>query len=160
MSEPKSGIRPASAPLPALDAVMTGRSANPLRRALWLDGLDGQLRSHLPPTLSGNCRLANVDGEHLVFLVQSPLWHARLRLAETTLIDAARSIGLKVTKVTIKTASAPLRPQAPTAHTDPAAVTDTTRNGLRDALAALADVLSPTTTSTGSGGTGHSGSQR
>ena len=147
MSEPKSDARPASAPLKALDAAMSSRSANPLRRALWLDGIDDTLRRHLPPTLASQCRLANVDGEHLVFLVQSPLWHARLRLAENTLIDAARSIGLKVTKVTIKTASTPLRPPAQTQRNDPAAVTDTTHKGLRDALAALADVLTPTSTS-------------
>ena len=144
MSEPKSDPRPATAPVRALDAVMSSRSGNPLRRALWLDELDHTLRGHLPPTLAGQCRLANVDGEHLVFLVQSPLWHARLRLAENTLIDAARSIGLKVTKVTIKTASAPLRPQTPAPHNGPAAVSPTTRNGLRDALAALDDVLNPT----------------
>lgn len=144
MSEPKSAARPASSPLQALDAAMSSRSGNPLRRALWLDQLDGTLRQHLPPTLASQCRLANVDGEHLVFLVQSPLWHARLRLAETTLIDAARSIGLKVTKVTIKTARTALRPPAPTQHNGPAAVTNTTHNGLRDALAALADVFTPT----------------
>ena len=159
MSEPKSGIRPAAAPVKALDAAMAGRTANPLRRALWLDGLDDQLRSHLPPSLAGNCRLANVDDEHLVFLVQSPLWHARLRLAENTLIDAARSIGLKVTRVTIKTASEPLRSPTQTPHHDPAAVTDTTHKGLRDALAALSDVVG-TTAPTGSSGTRDPGSQR
>lgn len=159
MSEPKSGIRPAAAPVAALDAAMAGRSASPLRRALWLDGLDGKLRCHLPPTLAGNCRLANVDGENLVFLVQSPLWHARLRLAENTLIDAARSIGLKVTRVTIKTASESLRSPAPTTHNGPAAVTGTTHKGLRDALAALSDVIG-TTPPTGSKGTRDPGSQR
>lgn len=146
MSEPKSGARPAVAPVAALDAVMKGRSGSPLRRALWLDELDTALRPHLPPPLAGQCRLANVDGEHLVFLVQSPLWHARLRLAEKTLIDAARSIGLKVTQVTIKTASSPLRPLARTEQTNHgAAVSTATQKGLRDALEALADVLSPTT---------------
>ena len=144
MSEPKSDARPAAAPVRALDAAMSSRTGNPLRRALWLDELDNTLRQHLPPTLASQCRLANVDGVHLVFLVQSPLWHARLRLAETTLIDAARSIGLKVTKVTIKTASIALRPPAQTQHNGPAAVTSTTHNGLRDALAALSDVLTPT----------------
>jgi hypothetical protein len=145
MSEPKSGARPASAPVAALDAVMKGKSGNPLRRAMWLDELDSALRPYLPPPLAGQCRLANVDGEHLVFLVQSPLWHARLRLAENTLIDAARSIGLKVTRVTIKTASSPLRPLAQPEHKNSdAAVSTATQKGLRDALSALADVLSPT----------------
>lgn len=154
MSEPKSDARPAAAPLRALDAVMSSKTGNPLRRALWLDELDRTLRQHLPPTLSSQCRLANVDGEHLVFLVQSPLWHARLRLAETTLIDAARSIGLKVTKVTIKTARIAQHPPVQKQHNDPAAVTSTTHNGLRDALAALADVLTPTTATGNKGSTG------
>lgn len=148
MSEPKSGAHPASAPVSALDAVMKGRTGSPLRRALWLDELDRTLRPHLPPPLAGQCRLANVDGEHLVFLVQSPLWHARLRLAENSLIDAARSIGLKVTRVTIKTASFPVRPHnAPEQKKDVAAVSAVTHKGLRDALDALSDVLSPTTVS-------------
>ena len=140
MSEPKSGARPASAPVRALEAAMGSTSANPLRRALWLDELDRALRPLLPTPLAGHCRLANVDGEHLVFLVQSPLWHARLRLAENMLIDAARSLGLKVTRVTIKTTPASLRPEATNARSGPAAVSAATHRGLRDALAALADV--------------------
>lgn len=119
---------------------MGSTSANPLRRALWLDDLDRALRPLLPTPLSGHCRLANVDGEHLVFLVQSPLWHARLRLAENTLIDAARSLGLKITKVTIKTTPSPLRPPTQNARSGPAAVSAATHKGLRDALAALADI--------------------
>lgn len=142
MSEPKSGARPASGPVRALDAAMGGKSGNPLRRALWLDDLDRALRPLLPTPLSGHCRLANVDGEHLVFLVDSPLWHARLRLAEHTLVDAARSLGLTVTRVTIKTTSTPLRPQAHPDRTGKAAVSAATLDGVRDALAALADVPS------------------
>ena len=141
MSEPKSSVRPASRPKPALDAVMADKSGNPLRRALWLDALDRQLRPQLPPPLRSRCRLANVDGEHLVFLVESPVWHAKLRLAERQLIDAARSIGLKVTKVTIKTALAP-PPRSPAIdnRNGPHAVSAATHKGLRDALACLKDV--------------------
>jgi len=141
MSEPKSSVRPASTPKPALDPVMDGKTSNPLRRALWLDTLDRQLRPHLPPTLATRCRLANVNGEHLVFLVESPVWHAKLRLAERELIDAARSIGLKVTKVTVKTAAAP-PPRSPAIdnRNGPHAVSAATHKGLRDALACLKDV--------------------
>lgn len=143
MSEPKSSTRRASAPKPALDAIMADKSGNPLRRALWLDSLDQQLRPHLPPTLRNHCRLANVNGEHLVFLVESPVWHAKLRLAEAQILDAARSIGLKATKVTIKTASAP-PPRSPAIdnRNGPNAVSATTHKGLRDALDSLQDVLS------------------
>jgi hypothetical protein len=143
MSEPKSSVRPASVPKPALDAVMADKSGNPLRRALWLDALDRQLRPQLPPPLRSRCRLANVDGEHLVFLVESPVWHAKLRLAEAQLLDAARSIGLKATKVTIKTASpTPTRSPALDNRNGPHAVSAATHKGLRDALAALQDLPS------------------
>lgn len=143
MSEPKSSVRPASKPKPALDAVMADKSGNPLRRALWLDALDRQLRPQLPPPLRSRCRLANVDGEHLVFLVESPVWHAKLRLAEAQLLDAARSIGLKATKVTIKTASStPMRSPALDNRNGPHAVSAATHKGLRDALACLQDVPS------------------
>lgn len=143
MSEPKSSVRPASVPKPALDAVMADKSGNPLRRALWLDALDRQLRPQLPPPLRSRCRLANVDGEHLVFLVESPVWHAKLRLAEAQLLDAARSIGLKATRVTIKTASTtPSRSPAIDNRNGPHAVSAATHKGLRDALACLQDVPS------------------
>jgi hypothetical protein len=143
MSEPKSSVRPASVPKPALDAVMADKSGNPLRRALWLDALDRQLRPQLPPPLRSRCRLANVDGEHLVFLVESPVWHAKFRLAEAQLLDAARSIGLKATRVTIKTASTtPSRSPAIDNRNGPHAVSAATHKGLRDALAALQDLPS------------------
>lgn len=143
MSEPKSSVRPASRPKPALDVVMADKSGNPLRRALWLDALDRQLRPQLPPPLRSRCRLANVDGEHLVFLVESPVWHAKLRLAEAQLLDAARSIGLKATKVTVKTASpTPTRSPALDNRNGPHAVSAATHKGLRDALAALQDLSS------------------
>ncbi len=143
MSEPKSSVRPASVPKPALDAVMADKSGNPLRRALWLDALDRQLRPQLPPPLRSRCRLANVDGEHLVFLVESPVWHAKLRLAEAQLLDAARSIGLKATRVTIKTASTtPSRSPAIDNRNGPHTVSAATHKGLRDALACLQDIPS------------------
>ncbi len=142
MSEPKSSARSRTAPKLALDAVMADKAGNPLRRALWLDALDRQLRPHLPPALANRCRLANVDGEHLVFLVESPVWHAKVRLAENQLIDAARSIGLTVTRVTVKTATAP--PHSPVRNDQRSshAVKEATHKGLRDALAALQDVKS------------------
>ncbi|KAF1013980.1 MAG: hypothetical protein GAK31_03003 [Stenotrophomonas maltophilia] len=144
MSEPKSSVRPASVPKPALDTVMADKSRNPLRRALWLDALDRQLRPQLPPALRNRCRLANVDGEHLVFLVDSPVWHARVRLAEAQLIDAARSIGLKAAKVTVKTARPlPVHSPAHAPQSGPSAVSAATHKGLRDALACLQDVKKP-----------------
>lgn len=139
MSKPKSSTRSPSSFKPAIEAAMAEKAGDPLRRALWLDALDRQLRPHLPSHLASRCRLANVKDEQLVFLVDSPVWHARLRLAEHQLIDAARSIGLKVTRVTIKTATpSPRSPTQQDQRSQP--ISAATQKGLRDALASLQDV--------------------
>src|SRR3546814_8422703 len=77
-----------SPPVPraALDALLgDAASGNPIRRAMWLDELDRRLSPLLPPSLAAHARLANVDGDRLVYLVDSPVWHARLRLASNEL---------------------------------------------------------------------------
>jgi hypothetical protein len=104
-SNAPSGPRPKAptGPRVALEALFTGSAADPIRRALWLDALDQRLRPHLPPSLAAHARLANVNGVQLVFLVDSPVWSARLRLATPELLDAARSVGLDVTQVAIRT---------------------------------------------------------
>jgi hypothetical protein len=83
-----------------------------LRRALWLEALDRQIRPFLPAGLAAHARLANLDNGRLVYLVDGPVWHARLRLAATEVLDAARSIGLEVTELVVKTIATPppLRP--------------------------------------------------
>src|SRR5207342_397027 len=96
------GLKPPG-PKAALEALLTGTAADPVRRALWLDALDQRLRPYLPPSLAPHVRLANVNGAKLVFLVDSPVWHARLRLATSELLDAARSVGLDATEVVIRT---------------------------------------------------------
>jgi hypothetical protein len=113
MSRSRSSGAPSGSPPPkaptgprvALEALFTGSAADPIRRALWLDALDQRLRPHLPPSLAAHARLANVNGVQLVFLVDSPVWSARLRLATPELLDAARSVGLDVTQVVIRTAA-------------------------------------------------------
>jgi len=139
-NKPKSSTRSPSTFQPALEAAMAEKAGDPLRRALWLDALDRQLRPHLPPHLASRCRLANVNGEQLVFLVESPIWHARLRLAENQILDVARSIGLKATRVTIKTATTSLRSPTQQDQSRPQPISEATRNGLRDALASLQDI--------------------
>ncbi|HXH00816.1 MAG TPA: DUF721 domain-containing protein [Xanthomonadaceae bacterium] len=91
------------APRNALDAALSGTSGDPVRRALWLDAMDLQLRAALPSTLAAHARLANIDGEKLVLLVNSPVWRARMRLAAPDLLRAARSIGLEVRQLVVKT---------------------------------------------------------
>ncbi|MHC9087003.1 DciA family protein [Luteimonas sp. RIT-PG2_3] len=100
-----------SVPTAALDTLLSSDgSGNPIRRALWLDTLDRRLHPLLPPALAAHARLANVDGGKLIYLVDSPIWHARLRLAAHDLIDAARSIGLDVSTVAIRVATQPWDP--------------------------------------------------
>lgn len=63
--------------------------------------------------MAAHVRLANVTDGKLVFLVDSPVWHARLRLASSELLDAVRSVGLDVREVSIKVTSMPLHPTEP-----------------------------------------------
>lgn len=131
MSDSKSKPRRTGIAQPALQAALTDAATDPVRRALWLDALEQQLRPCLPPALAPHCRLANVAGKRLVFIVDSPVWNARLRLAAPELINVAQSIGLAVTEVTTKTSLAPLMKPAP----DPVVpVSEASRRGLQAAL--------------------------
>ena len=123
-------------PRAALDALLAEAAGNPLRRALWLDSVDQLLRPCLPPALAAHARLANVRGDKLVFVVDAPVWHAKLRLAVPALVDAARSVGLDVTGVSVKTTLQPLRPLPPNAPpAKPMSVA--AQSGLEAALALL-----------------------
>jgi len=112
---------------------------NLLRRALWLDALGQQLHCHLPSMLASHCQLANVDGPRLVFLVDSPIWHAKLRLASRQLIVAAQKIGLQVSQVSIKTAKTALPFAPPSPSTPTGLASETTRKGLQQVLACFTD---------------------
>jgi hypothetical protein len=138
---PRSSVPPPSRqgkPREALDALFVAGNADPLHRALWLDALERQLRPHLPPTLAAHARFANVDGGRLVFLVDSPVWKARLRLSSAELLDAARSIGLQCSEVVVKVATAPREPVRPAARR-PVPLSAATREALEAALASLKD---------------------
>jgi len=77
-----------------------------IARARWLDELDQNLRRCLPAALADHCRLANVDRENLVFLVNAPVWKAKLRLEADTLLRAATAAGLPVRTLVVKVAAA------------------------------------------------------
>jgi hypothetical protein len=66
-----------------------------------------------------------VHNGKLVYLVDAPAWHARLRLAGPELLEAARSVGLEVSTFVVKTSSAaldaPSAPQPRRQQPDPAA---------------------------------------
>jgi hypothetical protein len=154
MSDSKSKPRRTGTAQPALQAALTDAATDPVRRALWLDALEQQLRPCLPPALAPHCRLANVAGKRLVFIVDSPVWNARLRLAAPELINVAQSIGLAVTEVTAKTSLAPpLKPAQ-----DPVVpVSEASRKGLQAAL----DLLStPDSAETSTPRGGHRGRRK
>ena len=123
-------------PRTALDALFASGGGDPIRRALWLDALDQRLRPLLPPGTAAHARLANVDGARLVFLVDSPVWHARLRYAASELLDAARSIGLDVGELVVKVTTTPLHPHRAEQRT-PAPMSAAARDALQAALATL-----------------------
>lgn len=123
-------------PRAALEALLAEAAGNPLRRAMWLDTVDQLLRPCLPPGLAAHARLANVRGDKLVFVVDAPVWHAKLRLALPALVDAARSVGLDVSGASVKTTLQPLRPLPPSAP--PATpMSAAAQSGLEAALALL-----------------------
>lgn len=122
-----------------MDALLGSEGGDPghsfLQRALWLEALDLQLRSCLPPGLAAHVRLANIDRGRLVYLVDSPVWHARMRLAAAGILDAARSLGLEATDLVVKTATGTqaIRPQH--AATPPAVSAPPLSAAARDAFA-------------------------
>jgi hypothetical protein len=123
-------------PRAALEALYAVSAGDPLRRALWLDAVDQLLRRCLPPSLAAHARLANVRGDKLVYIVDAPVWHAKLRLATPELLDAARSIGLAVATLNVKTTLQPLRPLPPAARSAPP-MSAASQSGLAAALALL-----------------------
>ena len=135
----RAGASRLGTPTAALDAALEGASADPIRRAIWLDALDRRLVPLLPPALAPHARLANVGRNRLVFLVDSPIWHARLRLSAEVLLDAARSIGLDVSDIVIRTSTRPLRAPATDAGRPPigGAPSATAREALQAVLASL-----------------------
>ena len=134
---PDSRSSSPSGPRGALQALLTEASGDTLRRAQWLDSVDQLLRPHLPPGLAAHARLANVRGDKLVFVVDAPVWHARLRLATQELVDAARSVGLDVAGLSVKTTLQPLRPLPPAARTAISNVSAASQSQLEAALALL-----------------------
>lgn len=138
MSNSKSQPRRAAAsPLPALQAALSDAAANPVRRALWLDALEQQFRPLLPPALASHCRLANVADGRLVFVVDSPVWRAKLRLAAPELVERAQSVGLAITEVTAKVVVQLANPAASDSPRKPLPMSAASREALQAALASL-----------------------
>ncbi len=130
---------------------MSDAATDPVRHALWLDAMEQLLRPCLPPALAPHCKLGNVTGGKLVFIVDSPVWHAKLRLAAPELINLARSVGFAATEVVAKTTTAPFqRPPAAGLAVKP--MSEAARNALKAALASLDEPTSGDPDSVGSTG--------
>lgn len=137
-SGPGAGPKHPAGPQQALDALLVGAAGDPVRRALWLDALDQRLRTCLSPPLAAHAQLANVDRDRLVFIVDAPVWHAKLRMAGPQLLDAARSLGLKVTTLVIRVGRTPMQAE-PARQQRGVPMSASTRRALEAALAGLGD---------------------
>ena len=136
--KPVRGTTPASLPRRALDALSGTGLASLVDRARWLAALDPVLRQSLPATVASQCRLANVDDKHLVFLVSSPVWKAKLRLHADTLLGAAAAAGLSARSLVVKVA--PPEPSVPTGGHGPAKpLSEAVRDSLRATAHAVSD---------------------
>ncbi|WP_235893625.1 DUF721 domain-containing protein [Cognatilysobacter lacus] len=109
-----------------------------MRRALWLDDLDGRLRPFLPDGLAAHARFANIDRGRLVFVVDAPIWQAKLRLAIPELLQAARSLGLSADDVVIRTS--PGTTADPRKVKAPRPMSAASQQALQAALASLRDL--------------------
>ena len=89
---------------PALDAVLREPAGDTLRRAMWLEAVDRELRSKLPVALAPHIRVANVAQGRLSLRTHVAAWANRARLQSDDILQAARSIGLTVERVEIKVA--------------------------------------------------------
>ena len=138
MSGFRSGSPPRSPSTPraALDALLAEPAGDPIRRAMWLDDLDLRLRPHLPAQLAAHARLANYEHGRLVYLVDAPVWRAKLRLLAPELLTAARSIGLAPSEFVIKTNLTPVVQPLPHDR-KPVPMSATAQEALRAALASL-----------------------
>lgn len=131
------GATPAALPPRALEALAGTGLANLMERARWLDALDPLLRQSLPATLADQCKLANVDDKHLVFLVSAPVWKAKLRLHADALLDAAAAAGLKARTLVVKV-SVPAAP-VPTGTGQARPLSEAVRDSLRATAQSVSD---------------------
>lgn len=95
------------------------------------------LRQVLPADLSGHCVLANVRGNTLVFLADSPLWATKLRLFHPALVDLARRrVSSELNRLSVKVARFDPVPPEPAA-TKP--LSDVAATHLKEAAGSQAD---------------------
>lgn len=69
------------------------------KRARALEELDLQLRAALPAATAAKCRVINVREGLLVVMARSPVFAARVRIAQGDLLAKAKALGLEVTGI-------------------------------------------------------------
>lgn len=68
-------------------------------RAKALEALDLELRSVLPASTAAQCRVLNVRDGLLVVMARSPVFAARVRIAQGELLAKAKALGLQLTSI-------------------------------------------------------------
>jgi hypothetical protein len=127
---------PKSTFLAALKAVSSSDLGSVIERARMLEALDRQLRQSLPASLAPHVRLGNVRAGRLVFLVNSPVWKAKLRLYADVLRDAAAAAGLEADELIVKVATMRSDPPEPASRSP---LSTTARENLRAAAESITD---------------------
>ncbi|TXK65169.1 DUF721 domain-containing protein [Alkalisalibacterium limincola] len=89
-------------PRPPLEVAREAGLGGVVDRALWLGTIDQTLRLALPPELAPHCRLGNVRDGTLVFLVNSPVWKAKLRLYADAILATARDLDIPASELLVK----------------------------------------------------------
>ena len=125
-----------SAPRPALEAAGEAGLGRLIERAQWLAALDERLRRCLPDLLLPHCRLGNVGAGKLVYLVDAPVWGAKLRQHADALLDAAAAAGLQAGAFIVKVV--PPLPSRPDIAA-PKPLSSVTRDALRKTAESVAD---------------------
>lgn len=96
------GAAGTGSPPQALAAASAAGLGPLIQRAQELGRLDQMLRQSLPAALAGQCRLANVENDRLVFLVNAPVWKNKLRLLADVLLDASAAAGYPARSLVVK----------------------------------------------------------
>jgi hypothetical protein len=80
-------VPPRYKPVSLSVALASPELASLVERARFLRQLDRTVRASLPETLSQHVQVANLRGDCLVMLADSPTWATRLRYQRQTVLD-------------------------------------------------------------------------
>lgn len=83
-------------------------------RAKALEALDLELRSVLPASTAAQCRVLNVRDGLLVVMARSPVFAARVRIAQGELLAKAKALGLQLTSIVTRVGGWELREEVAT----------------------------------------------